>query len=195
MLHLTTPAEYPCGRTALADVSGTSMRSLHGQGNSSLHDNITSVNSSYSTTPLPSTSTATTPLPSTSTAKTTTATTAVPPTVKNESAESNLVFEEVVSGPVKTPLNQLTRIVGGEVVIPGEIPWQVFKVGVMDTESERKRPSGSSHLLSPSRHPGSLGEAVQWRDILRRFHPQRALGHHRRSLPGGGARLLLHQSG
>lgn len=182
MLYLTTPAEYPCGRTALADVSHTSTRSLRGQGNSSLHDNITSVNSSYSTTPLPSTSTATT-------------TTAVPPTVKNESVESNLVFEEVVSGPVKTPLNQLTRIVGGEVVIAGEIPWQVFKVGVMDTESERKRPSGSSHLLSPSRHPGSLGGEVQWRDILRRFHPQRALGHHRRSLPRGGARLLLHQSG
>lgn len=55
-----------------------------------------------------------------------------------------MVFGKVGSRPIKAPLNQFIRIVGGEVVIPGEIPWQVFKVGVMDTESERKkRPSGS----------------------------------------------------
>lgn len=48
------------------------------------------------------------------------------------------MLDEAVTRPVKTPQNQLTRIVGGEVVIPGEIPWQVVPVAVMYTVKRKK---------------------------------------------------------
>lgn len=114
---LTMPAEYPCGRTALVDASPSSRRSLHGRDNSSLHTNITSQNSSdYSTTSPPST----------------TAVATEPPPARNESSQivsrkklPQWALEEAASSNQR-PSTDLKRIVGGEVVIPGEIPWQVF---------------------------------------------------------------------
>lgn len=111
---LTMPAEYPCGRTALVDASASSRRSLY---NSSLHANITSQNSSdYSTTSPPST----------------TAVATEPPPARNESAQSasrkklpKWALEEAALS-TQRPFTPLERIVGGDVVIPGEIPWQVF---------------------------------------------------------------------
>lgn len=117
VFFLTMPAEYPCGRTALADASASSRRSKYGGDNSSLHTNITSLNSSnYSTTSPPSTSAAPTE----------------PPPARNESAKivsrkklPQWALEEAASS-TKRPSTPFKRIVGGEVVIPGEIPWQVF---------------------------------------------------------------------
>lgn len=114
---LAMPAEYPCGRTALADASASSRRSLYGGDNSSLHTNVTSRNSSdYSTTSPPST----------------TAVATEPPPARNGSAQivsrkklPQWALEEAASSTPRPP-TALKRIVGGEVVIPGEIPWQVF---------------------------------------------------------------------
>ncbi|XP_020491514.1 coagulation factor IXa isoform X1 [Labrus bergylta] len=101
--------EFPCGRTALTTFSGVSTRSLLGQ------INIT----------LPSNTTSTTPPPSTP------ASTQAPSTAASDSVRSRSLKKlplwalRDAEAPSEEQPNVYKRIVGGKVVLPGEIPWQV----------------------------------------------------------------------
>lgn len=105
---LTSPAEFPCGRTAMAPSGSAFTRSLLGHENASL-ENATSTTSPPST---PAGTTAS--LPATS----------EPTTIR--SRKKLPWWRHVGAGPTEEPPRALKRIVGGEVVIPGEIPWQVL---------------------------------------------------------------------
>ncbi|KAM8732787.1 coagulation factor IXa [Acanthopagrus schlegelii] len=98
--------EFPCGRTALTPSGSVSTRSLLGHENASL-ENTTSTTSPPST---PASTTAS--LPATS-----------EPT-KIHSRKKLPRWRHFDAGPAEEPPKALKRIVGGEVVIPGEIPWQ-----------------------------------------------------------------------
>ncbi|KAM9795117.1 coagulation factor IXa [Neosynchiropus ocellatus] len=99
--------DFPCGRTALADVSQGVSRSLLAERNTA----------SPSNSPVPSTATPTTPSPPT-----------------NESTENTFLRRLSVrplseaEGPTQESATPFKRIVGGAVVSPGEIPWQVALV-------------------------------------------------------------------
>ncbi|XP_037637181.1 coagulation factor IXa [Sebastes umbrosus] len=111
-------AEFPCGRTALTEVAILT-RSLFDLGNASLQ-NTTSLTSN-TTTASPSSTPASTPAPSLAT---------------NDFAEnrSPKKLPWWVYRDAEVPTKEhLKRIVGGEVVVPGEIPWQVALIA---------RPSG-----------------------------------------------------
>lgn len=110
---LTSPVEFPCGRTALKEVSAVSTRSLMRRGNSLLpNTSPTSIN----TTTSPYSTPASTPGPFPATND----------SVKNQSRKKLpwWVFRDA-EVPTEEPATPFKRIVGGEVVTPGEIPWQV----------------------------------------------------------------------
>ena len=121
---LTSPAEFPCGRTALTPSGSVSTRSLLGHENASL-ENTTSTTSPPST---PAGTTAS--LPATS-----------EPT-KIHSRKKLPRWRHFDAGPAEEPPKALKRIVGGEVVIPGEIPWQVL-YGSRGVRNEACRAFGS----------------------------------------------------
>lgn len=108
LLFSHPPAEFPCGRTAMAPSGSAFTRSLLGHENASL-ENATSTTSPPST---PAGTTAS--LPATS----------EPTTIR--SRKKLPWWRHVGAGPTEEPPRALKRIVGGEVVIPGEIPWQVL---------------------------------------------------------------------
>lgn len=109
---LSILAEFPCGRTVLASMGAAFTRSLHDHENSTLQ-NATSPSSLANTTAVPSTPASTT--------------TSFPDTNDSADIESQKKppwkadsdDEMTNAGPVKP------RIVGGDVVALGEIPWQV----------------------------------------------------------------------
>ncbi|KAM3612100.1 uncharacterized protein V6R79_002594 [Siganus canaliculatus] len=119
-LNCEPAAEFPCGRTARTKVAIVSMRSLLGGENGSLL-NTTSLTGINMTTPLLS------------------APTSAPPSfpATNESTESQsrkkLPLWASSDGAFSTKPTVYKRIVGGEVVIPGDIPWQAALI---------ERPSG-----------------------------------------------------
>ncbi|XP_034740411.1 coagulation factor IXa isoform X2 [Etheostoma cragini] len=106
--------EFPCGRTALTEIGAVSRRSWFGNGNASLGNttsltNITTI-ASPSSTPAPTS----VPFPPTT------------DSVKNQSRKKLPLWVDRDSEvPTEEPIRPFKRIVGGEVVIPGEIPWQV----------------------------------------------------------------------
>ncbi|XP_070819308.1 coagulation factor IXa [Chaetodon trifascialis] len=107
-------AEFPCGRTALTAVGAESTRSLLGRENSSLQ-NTTSLTSNATTTSPPSTP-----------AGTTASLPAADGSAGNRSRKRlPLWLYNNTEEPAQAPPRPHKRIVGGEVVIPGEIPWQV----------------------------------------------------------------------
>ncbi|XP_069550455.1 coagulation factor IXa [Brachyistius frenatus] len=104
--------EFPCGRTALTTVSRVSMRSLFNQVNASLQNTTLLTNITTTTSP-----------PSTS---------AEEPTLSTNHSVVKHPWKKLPSWvysetevPFEKPLRPFKRIVGGGVVIPGEIPWQV----------------------------------------------------------------------
>ncbi|CAN9515117.1 unnamed protein product [Ophioblennius macclurei] len=103
--------EFPCGRTALAEV-GAVRRSLVDHLNASL-ENTTSLSNVNTTTSSPSTPDSTTDFPLAANGSQE----VLPTWLYNDS--------EVQSEEAIKPYR---RIVGGEVVIPGEIPWQAALV-------------------------------------------------------------------
>ncbi|XP_034400153.1 coagulation factor IXa [Cyclopterus lumpus] len=112
-LNCEPETEFPCGRTALKEGSAVSTRSLLGRGNSILQNTLlTSIN----TTTSPHSTPASTPVPFPATNY----------SVENQSRKKLpwwvLRDAEV---PTEEPARPFKRIVGGEVVTPGEIPWQV----------------------------------------------------------------------
>ncbi|XP_070769721.1 coagulation factor IXa, partial [Enoplosus armatus] len=115
-------AEFPCGRTALTAVSPAFKRSLLGSQNASLQ-NTTSLTSSTTTTPPPSTPASTTAsFPDRNNSVDNQSRKDLPPWVYSDAEVPN-----------EEPPRANKRIVGGEVVVPGEIPWQVALIA---------RPSG-----------------------------------------------------
>ncbi|XP_041653746.1 coagulation factor IXa [Cheilinus undulatus] len=110
-------AEFPCGRTALTTFSGVLSRSLLGL------QNITSLSDIPTTTSPPSTPASTTDFP-----------------VAADDSEGNQAVEKLplemyrdAEAPTEEQSWPRKRIVGGRVVLPGEIPWQVALIA---------RPSG-----------------------------------------------------
>ncbi|XP_073343183.1 coagulation factor IXa [Pagrus major] len=112
-LNCEPETEFPCGRTALTPWASGFTRSLPGHENASL-ENTTSTTSPPST---PASTTAS--LPATS-----------DPT-EDPSLKELPWWMQI--DPSDDPPRAVRRIVGGEVVIPGEIPWQVALIA---------RPSG-----------------------------------------------------
>lgn len=187
-------AEFPCGRTALASGGVSFTRSLQDRENSTLQ-NATLPSSFANTTAVPSTPVATT--------------TSFPAT--NDPAD----MESPTKPPQKADGDEVTestrrRIVGGDVVVPGEIPWQVLFGGsrvkneacvvLLQQMHEGKQTVGMFNVLSllSALFPfcsGSLGDELQRWDILRGLHSGRPLGYHCRSLPAGHTNVLLCQSG
>ncbi|XP_029297936.1 coagulation factor IXa [Cottoperca gobio] len=112
-------AEFPCGRNALAEVSGVYTRSLFYLQNTTT---LTNTTTTTTTTTSPSSTPASTPAPSLAT---------------NDSVKTQFQNTFLVNPDAEVPTEELLkpyrRIVGGTVVIPGEIPWQVALI---------ERPSG-----------------------------------------------------
>ncbi|XP_022615712.1 coagulation factor IX [Seriola dumerili] len=107
--------DFPCGRTALAEVSAVSTRSLFGRENAGLQ----------STTSLANITTTTTSAPSTP-ASTTAAFPATTDSVENHPRKRlPLWVLSEAEIPSVVPIRPFKRIVGGAEVTPGEIPWQV----------------------------------------------------------------------
>lgn len=114
-LFFATLAEFPCGRTAVRQVISTFRRTLLHRQNSSLENANTTDNISSSTPP-PSAPTATTP--------------SFLVTNDDEDDESKGTLPLDTYDTTKDPRDEepkpFKRIVGGDLVIPGEIPWQVL---------------------------------------------------------------------
>lgn len=114
-LFFTTLAEFPCGRTVLTQVNSVFRRTLLHQQNSSLENTTVPVNVSLSA-PSPSAPAATTA--------------SVLVTDDDEDDPSQDSFPQETSDPTTAPGDEepkpFKRIVGGKLVIPGEIPWQVL---------------------------------------------------------------------
>ncbi|GAA6223011.1 coagulation factor IX-like [Lates japonicus] len=94
--------EFPCGRTALTEVSAVLRRSLFGSENASLQSNTSQAYVTTTTSPLST--------PASTTAISTTFPTTTDP---------------VAGATTEELLRPFKRIVGGKEVAPGEIPWQV----------------------------------------------------------------------
>lgn len=123
---LTSPVDFPCGRTALMEVSAASRRSLFGRGNESLQNATTSPPSAPAGT--------TAPFPA-----------------ANESAEHTSRkkrpwwVDRGAEVQTEEKPQAFKRIVGGEVAIPGEIPWQVQ---VLDTRERIRATAVCSCIYS-----------------------------------------------
>lgn len=104
---LTSPVEFPCGRTALTAQSGVYTRSAFHYENA----NTTSLTDT-NTTPYPPS----TPAPTTVSFMDT----------RNRRKKLPLWVYSDTEAPTEEPVMPYKRIVGGEVVLPGEIPWQVL---------------------------------------------------------------------
>ncbi|XP_035505279.1 coagulation factor IXa isoform X1 [Scophthalmus maximus] len=106
--------EFPCGRTALTALSSVSKRSLLGRMNTRLENSTSLINVS------------TTSPPSTTAATTTTSFSATTDSVETHFRKKLpwWVYSDA-EAPTEEPVRPYKRIVGGMVVTPGEIPWQV----------------------------------------------------------------------
>lgn len=117
---LTSLVEFPCGRTALTAAAHVSRRSLLGDGNANQH-------SRTSLTGLATIS------PRSTAAGTTATNNSVKPNPRKKlplwvDSEADDPTEE---GPTEETPHPNKRIVGGTVVVPGEIPWQVYNTDVV----------------------------------------------------------------
>lgn len=113
LFFLTTPAEFPCGKTALMQVNSALRRSLLVPLNSSL-ENATAPDN-VSASPWPPSTPATTP-----------ATTPAPFLLYDDYGDDESGETNDTSLPGDEEPEPYRRIVGGDLVIPGEIPWQVL---------------------------------------------------------------------
>ncbi|XP_028272184.1 coagulation factor IXa [Parambassis ranga] len=111
-LNCEAEVKFPCGRSTLTEVSSVKMRSLFHPENESLHNTTTTITT---TTSPPSTPASTTEPPLSTT-----------DSVRRQSRKKlPLWVYSDTEAPSEEPLRPYKRIVGGEAVAPGEIPWQV----------------------------------------------------------------------
>ncbi|XP_040904064.1 coagulation factor IXa [Toxotes jaculatrix] len=109
-LNCEPKAEFPCGRTALTAGNTAHRRSFSpGHGNASLHNTTSQTNVTTTMSP------PLTPAP----------TTAFPATTISAQKHPRKKLPLWVYGYNEQPSGPHKRIVGGNVVAPGEIPWQV----------------------------------------------------------------------
>lgn len=100
---LTSPVEFPCGTTALTAQSGSV---LH-------YDNANTTSlTNTNTTPYPPS----TPAPTTVSFMDT----------RNRLKKLPLWVYSDTEAPTEEPITPYKHIVGGDLVLPGEIPWQVL---------------------------------------------------------------------
>uniref|UniRef100_A0A672YRA8 Coagulation factor IX n=1 Tax=Sphaeramia orbicularis TaxID=375764 RepID=A0A672YRA8_9TELE len=112
----TLPDEFPCGRTALTEIGNALRRSVFAF-DESLQNNASVITISTTTPSLPTSASTTT---------------SIPDTFDSMENETEWMYNNTDS-PTGKPLRPYRRIVGGELVTPGEIPWQVALIA---------RPSG-----------------------------------------------------
>ncbi|XP_053284181.1 coagulation factor IXa [Pleuronectes platessa] len=110
-------AEFPCGRTAHPPVSSVSKRSLPGRENTS-PERSTSLTHNVTTTSPPSSPASTTESPPATTDS----------AVYHGRKRLPLWVYLEDEGPTEKQPRPFKRIVGGQMVTPGEIPWQVALV-------------------------------------------------------------------
>ncbi|XP_056145321.1 coagulation factor IXa isoform X2 [Lampris incognitus] len=104
-------AEFPCGRNILTVILSRSSRSLLSDVNANQQDLASPTNISTTAPPV---------LPS--------ASTAVSSPASNASVVANSFNKQLLWVHNQEPPRSIKRIVGGDAVIPGEIPWQVALV-------------------------------------------------------------------
>ncbi|KAM9849674.1 coagulation factor IXa [Aulostomus maculatus] len=111
-------AEFPCGRTALASRDTSFSRSLLNKENASLPNTTTTTNTTNTT------NTTTTSPPSILASTTEALPTTNGSRVSRSLAKLPLWVSEDSEIPTEENPRPFKRIVGGKVVVPGEIPWQ-----------------------------------------------------------------------
>ncbi|XP_068182066.1 coagulation factor IXa isoform X2 [Antennarius striatus] len=126
-LNCEPEAEFPCGITALTEVSSISTRSLLGHLNATLQNTTASsptINITMTTSPSPTpASTTTTSFPATNISAETQSPDGLEAIGDRDDLDSSYELDSS-----EGPLSPFKRIVGGDLVLPGEIPWQVAVV-------------------------------------------------------------------
>uniref|UniRef100_A0AAQ6IE99 Coagulation factor IXa n=1 Tax=Anabas testudineus TaxID=64144 RepID=A0AAQ6IE99_ANATE len=128
-LNCEPEVPFPCGRTALMGVRSISRRSVSRREITNLHNRTSLSNVSAATSPPSAPASNTVSFPTTNNSIQQQSVKKLPLWVYTEAEdpteEEPTEEEPTVEYPSEEPPHPFRRIVGGTVVVPGEIPWQV----------------------------------------------------------------------